>query len=223
MGPLYYSREAIKMRIIQPSAELKFPHPHTTIGTDMVSLVEESARLCYKSQGHSNENIDAQFIRDKIDKGHLSVIEHSLVTVKIICDRGVSDETVRHRLASYSQESTRSCNYSKDKFGNEITVIAPCFWNKDSAPYGEWEIACRHAEKAYFNLLENNATAQEARSVLPNSLKTEIMVSMNFREWRHFFELRLSAAAHPQMRQVAGLILKEIKLAIPVIFDDFGL
>lgn len=122
------------------------------------------------------------------------------------------------------QESTRYCNYANDKFGREITVIKPNFWDDDSDAsnenYLKWESAMKDAEAWYLELLDNGATPQEARSVLPNSLKTEIVMTANLREWRHFLKLRTSPAAHPQMRQIALMLLKQLKEMIPVLFDD---
>ena len=133
---------------------------------------------------------------------------HGWKSIKFICDRGVSHEIVRHRDASFAQESTRYCNYSKDKFGNEITVIKPSFYEYvdnvfDKTSYDYWIEAMEEAEKQYFNLLKLGSTPQEARSVLPNSLKTEIIMTARFKEWAHFFELRCDKAAHPQMRELA--------------------
>lgn len=133
-------------------------------------------------------------------------------------------ESVRHRMASYCQESTRYCNYGKGKFGEEITVIKPCFWDENTL--GEkvkmdcWKIAMRDAEDAYFALLDEGCSPQEARSVLPNSLKTEVVMTANIREWRHFLKLRCSPAAHPQMREVALILLDKVHWLIPVCFDD---
>lgn len=158
-----------------------------------------------------------------IKRGHEAVLEHYSFTVKFICDRGVSHEIVRHRLASYCQESTRYCNYSKDGFGNEITVIEPCFFNllsEENRDYYLWKEACEQAESHYFYLLNIGKSPQEARSVLPNSLKTEVVMTTNLREWRHFFKLRCSSAAHPQMREVACMLLDKCKEKIPIIFDD---
>jgi len=157
-----------------------------------------------------------------LDLGHESVIEHEKVTVRVICDRGISHEIVRHRIASYTQESTRFCNYSKGRFGNEITVIKPCFWDDGSKEYKIWRDAMENAERAYMELIKLGAKPEEARSVLPNSLKTEIVITMNLREWRHFFKLRTSKRAHPQMREVATSLLQAFKERIPVIFDDIG-
>ena len=140
--------------------------------------------------------------------------------MKFTCDRGVSHEIVRHRLASYCQESTRYCNYGKGQFGKEITVIAPCFLNPNTDGWALWKEGCEAAETAYFNLLSYGCSPQEARSVLPNSLKTEVVMTANIREWRHFLKLRCSPAAHPQMREVALMLLNEVHIKIPVLFDD---
>ncbi len=136
--------------------------------------------------------------------------EHGWKSIKFICDRGVSHEIVRHRDASFAQESTRYCNYSKDKFGNEITVIDPLMFSPDNEEGSVerqkwlfWKEGIEASERAYFYLLDMGATAQEARSVLPNSLKTEIIMTARNYEWGHFFGLRCDKAAHPQMRELA--------------------
>jgi thymidylate synthase (FAD) len=154
-----------------------------------------------------------------VPSGHLSVIEHQSVTVRIICDRGVTHEIVRHRLASYTQESTRYCNYTKGKFDAEITVIRPCFWDAGDERYQVWRQCMEQTEAAYNRLVALGATPQEARSVLPNSLKTEIVMTMNLREWHHFFAMRVVPAAHPQMREIVIPLLQEFKNRIPIIFD----
>ena len=129
---------------------------------------------------------------------------HEDVSVKFICDRGVTHEIVRHRPASFCQESTRYCNYSNGKFGGEITVIKPCFFKENSTRYLNWFVACESAETAYNAILEDGGTPQEARDVLPNSLKTELIMTAPLMEWCHFFNLRMSPAAHPQMQEVAS-------------------
>ena len=161
-----------------------------------------------------------QFIANIIKRGHESVLEHEKITVSIVCDRGVTHELVRHRIASYSQESTRYCNYFKEQFGRELTFIKPCFWSEDSARFALWKDQMQQIEHTYNRLIEDGASPQEARSVLPNSLKTELVVTMNIREWRHFFKLRAAAAAHPQMREIAGMLLDGFREKIPVLFDD---
>lgn len=182
--------------------------------------IEKAGRVCYKSEDKITEDSAESFIRGILKRGHESVIEHVSLTMRVICDRGVSHEIVRHRIASYSQESTRYCNYSSDKFSKEITFIKPCFWEQNSEEYKMWEETMRAIENSYNSLIESGSSPQEARAVLPNSLKTEIIITMNLREWRHFLKLRTSRAAHPQMREIAIMIYKHLRENIPVIFDD---
>lgn len=193
-------------------------------GEEMLKHLEKAGRTCYKSEDRINADSARAFAQMIIKSGHVSVIEHCSVTVRVICDRGTSHEIVRHRIASYSQESTRYCNYSKDRFSNEITFIKPCFWDTQTDEgrrgYETWKDAMRNAERAYFKLIDNGAAPEQARSVLPNSLKTEIVMTLNLRSWRNFFKLRTSRHAHPQIRQIAVPLLEEFKRRIPVIFDD---
>lgn len=207
------------MKIVKPSATILDAYDRVSI-INALKKIEECGRVCYKSEDKITDESNLAFAAMIKDRHHDSVVEHVSVSVKFICDRGISHEIVRHRIASFSQESTRYCNYGKDKFGNEISVIEPIFASKDSELYNEWYRAATQAEKSYFALLDGGATPQEARSVLPNSLKTEIVMTANLREWRHFFELRTAKAAHPQMRQLAVPLLKEFKELIPIVFDD---
>lgn len=147
-------------------------------------------------------------------------LTHQDITVKFVVDRGVSHEIVRHRPASYCQESTRYCNYSKEDFGREITFIIPHYLDYGSEAWCVWKLAMKHAEDSYFKLLDIGLLPQEARAVLPNSLKTELVMTANFSEWKKFFELRTADAAHPQMREVSRPLLDEFKALIPVVFDD---
>lgn len=188
--------------------------------SEILKFIEQIGRTAYKSEDKITPDSARSFVALIVRNGHLAVIEHFSVTVRVICDRGVTHEIVRHRLASYCQESTRYCNYTQGKFGNEITVIKPVFWDIGSEQYKVWSEAMKNAELAYCKLIELGATPQEARSVLPNSLKTEIVMTMNLREWRHFFELRTASNAHPQMQEIARPLLDELKKRIPVIFDD---
>ena len=203
------------MKVIAPSFEIM-----PVNGEEILKSIERAGRTCYKSEDKITADSARKFVAGIVKSGHESVIEHEKITVRIICDRGVTHEIVRHRIASYSQESTRYCNYSTDKFGNELTFIQPFYWNEKKDKMGLWLRSMLFAEKMYMELIELGATPQEARAVLPNSLKTEIVVTMNLREWRHFFKVRCSAAAHPQMREVAIPILKKFKEIIPVVFDD---
>lgn len=189
-------------------------------GHAILEHLERCGRVCYKSEGKIEPGSAATFLAGIIKRGHEAVLEHYSFTVKFICDRGVSHEIVRHRLASYCQESTRYCNYSKEGFGKEITVIEPCYLVPHSNEWLHWAYSCELAERGYFDLLAQGRSPQEARAVLPNSLKTEVVMTANIREWRHFLELRTSKAAHPQMREVALILLKELQDKVPVLFDD---
>ena len=205
------------MKVIKPYFEIL----SEVEGNKILKNIEKCGRTCYKSENLITDSSAAVFVENILKRGHESVIEHEKVTVRIVCDRGVSHEIVRHRIASYSQESTRYCNYQKDKFGNVLTFIKPVFWEENSLEYNIWYNTTQKIEENYMQLINMGAKPQEARSILPNSLKTEIVVTMNLREWRHFFKLRTSEAAHPQMREIASMILKEFKSLIPIVFDDF--
>lgn len=211
------------MNIIEPSFEIL-----TKIsdgGIEELKYIEKIGRVCYKSEEKITEDGESakKFIKTLISNGHEAMIEHGSISVKFICDRGVSHELVRHRIASFAQESTRYCNYSKDKFGNELTFIIPWFFNRDcrdNEKFKAWNDAMAFSEEYYMKLLDLGATPQEARSVLPNSLKTEITITANYREWRNIFKLRTALDAHPQMREIMRPLLDELKTKLPIIFDD---
>lgn len=204
---------------------MRIVHPQVTFinapnRKDLYEQIELAGRTCYKSESKMHSGSAEQFIKNILSRGHEAVIEHGAITVRFICDRGVSHEIVRHRIASYCQESTRYCNYSHERFGEEITVVAPTNIREGSDAYKFWESAMQQAENSYFKLLACGCTPQEARAVLPNSLKTEIVVTMNPREWRHFFKLRCSEAAHPDMRKLALKALDMFAENWPVLFED---
>lgn len=220
------------MRLIKPSYSIE---PFNAKA--MMRKIEKAGRTCYKSEDKITNESAPKFIRMIIDRGHESVLEHSIITVKFICDRGVSHELVRHRIASFSQESTRYCNYSKDKYDNQLTFVIPV-WTTDfkegsvtiarhrtynTLQDGQtiWYASMWNAENTYLHLLEKYGwQPQQARSVLPNSLKTEIVVTANLREWREIFRQRTSKAAHPQMRELMCPLLDTLKKRLPVIFND---
>jgi thymidylate synthase (FAD) len=225
------------MKLIKPSFEILTPID----GQEILKTIEKVARTCYKSEDKIDEQSAEKMVKSLISRGHEAMIEFFDITVKFTCDRGVSHEIVRHRLASYAQESTRYCNYSKDKFDGQITYIIPswmddylptdnaycgnddAWWNtfKDiNDPKLLWLNSMQVAENNYIQLLKLGWQPQQARAVLPNSLKTEINVKMNLREWRHFFRLRCAPAAHPQMRELAIPLLENLKMSVPIIFDD---
>jgi len=204
------------LKVISASFEI----PEQLKPETILKNIEAYGRVCYKSESAICAESSNLFIRRLIKSGHESVIEHEKITIKIICDRGVSHEIVRHRIASYSQESTRYCNYREDRFGKELTFIRPCFWNEDSEAFSIWLNQMKMIEKDYMRLISLGSSPEEARSILPNSLKTEIVVTMNLREWRHFFKLRTSKRAHPQMREIAIPLFKKMMEILPAIFDD---
>ena len=206
------------MNIVSPSYEILY----CPSNEDIVKAIEIAGRTCYKSEDNITPDSAERFVRMILKRGHESVIEHVYMTAKFVCDRGVTHELVRHRLCAFSQESTRYCNYGKGKFGNECTFIKPPFWEESDKTYDLWWNAMADAEKYYMMLLACGAKPQEARDVLPNSLKTEIVVTANVREWRHIFRLRTGQAAHPQMRELMVPLLKEMRQKAPCLFEDVG-
>ena len=204
------------MKIINASYSIETPID----GAEILKRIEKAGRTCYKSEDRITEESAKSFVQKLIERGHESVLEHESITVRFICDRGVSHEIVRHRIASFSQESTRYCNYSNDRFGYEITFIKPYFLKEGTAAYALWSTAMHLANIMYSDMLAEGCTPQEARSVLPNSTKTEVVMTANLREWRHFLKLRTAKAAHPQMRELTVPLLKELQERIPVVFDD---
>jgi thymidylate synthase (FAD) len=219
------------MRVIKPSIKVE------NTNLEILQHIERAGRTCYKSEEQITANSAVKFIKKIIERGHESVLEHVSISVRVICDRGVSHEIVRHRIASYSQESTRYCNYA----GQEMEFIQPCWFEGDYVGYSDiqlknmlynrpkedpkddeyfWLSHMHDSERHYEYLIISGWSPQQARSVLPNSLKTEIVMTMNIREWRHFFKLRCSKAAHPQMQEVANMIKADMQAMVPVIFDD---
>lgn len=218
------------MKLIKPYTEIL-----TTInGSQILKDIERVARTCYKSEDKISEDDSSarEIVSKLLKRGHEAMIEFGDITVKFVCDRGVSHEIVRHRVASYAQESTRYCNYGKD---NEVTFIEPCWMNLEriqtdthgevinvdiTSAEGVFIKSILKSQDAYLELLKMGWSPQQARSVLPNSLKTELNVKMNIREWRHFFKMRCSNAAHPQMQELTRPLLKQFQELIPLLFDD---
>ena len=217
------------MLLVNPSAEI------LAVSLNALQLIEAAGRTCYKSEDKVTIDSAPKFAEMILKRGHESVVEHATATVRFVCDRGVTHEIVRHRLASYSQESTRYCDYNN---GHVAFIIPPWCVGvvpgiyqpnpseeyaviEDPSSHG-WFRAMQYAASSYLRLREQGWRPGQARSVLPNSLKTEIVMTANLREWRHFFKLRTSAAAHPQMREVATPLLEAMKTSVPVIFDDLS-
>lgn len=186
-------------------------------------VIEAAGRLCWKSEDRITEDSHIAFIRLLKGKNHESVLEHASAGFIIATDRGVTHEIVRHRLASYSQTSTRYCNYGSGKFGREITVVKPAELPSEGPACEAWVSACQESERCYLAMLDAGEKPQIARSVLPTCLLTEIAMTANLREWRHFLRLRLSPSAHPDMRVVAGLIRVELLKLASTVFEEFAL
>jgi len=202
------------MKIISPSFEIIAFTPN------LEEVIELAGRVCYKSEDKICQGSAHKFVSKIRSLNHESVLEHGSITVKFICDRGVSHELVRHRVASYSQESTRYCNYTDGKFDGELTVIKPCYWEESSVGYSTWNLAMEQAKSNYQFLIRSGATAQEARAVLPNSLKTEIVMTANPREWRHVISMRSAKAAHPQMQELMIPLKECFARHWPSLFGD---
>ena len=217
------------MKLIKPSTEILTP----INGEEILKFLEQIARTCYKSEDKITDKSAEELIKMLLKREHEAMLEFFDIVVKFTCDRGVSHEIVRHRLGSYAQESTRYCNYSKDKFDNQVTFILPSWinikdsenvhehWTKDTSQDEQiWYLHMVECELVYNKLIAAGWQAQQARAVLPNSLKTEINAKYNIREWRHFFKMRCSPAAHPQMRELTLPLLKEFHEKLPILFDD---
>lgn len=205
------------MRIVQASFEIE-----SDLSPKLLIDIERSGRTCYKSECREiNEATAKKFVAMIIRRGHESVLEHGHITVRFVINRGVSHETVRHRLASYSQESTRYCNYSGDKFGGELSLI-PDMNGLSPAQVQRRMDLYHHAEDVYMAEVTEGVKPQQARDNLFICTKTELVMTANPREWRHFFKLRTAEAAHPQMREVARPLLREFRARCPVLFDDVG-
>lgn len=177
--------------------------------------IESAARTCYQSESKRTEGGAIDFVRKLIERGHESMLEHAYLTWDIITDRATANEIVRHRLSSYAQESQRYCRYT-----DGVVFIAPNYATKCSYFWHTWQMSCETAEKAYLDLLRAGYAPQEARAVLPNSTKTEIVMTANMREWRHFLRLRTDKAAHPMMQELALKILEQLRAKAPVFVED---
>lgn len=206
------------MKIVKPSYELFFYVPDN--GMSAEQMIEKIARTCYKSEDRITDESAYGFVRMLRNMGHHAMLEFGYAVARITADRGLSHELVRHRLASYAQESTRYCNYSRGKFDSEIVVIEQPGLSEDTRVI--WESAMSKSEAYYMDLVNNGVPPQVARSVLPIGLKTEISVGANLREWRHIFTMRCAKAAHPIIRGVMLEILRDFHERIPAIYDDLA-
>ena len=203
-------------KIVKPS----FTVESNVDGRKILREIEKFARNCYKSEGKITEDSAEPFVRRILNirpVPHLGILEHHVISVRMVIDRGVSHEVVRHRIAAYLQESTRYCDYNR---AGEIQVIDISKHFTHSESFSVWWLAMCHAEIAYNKLRELGERPEIARSVLPNSLKTEIIVTMNLTSWRNFFKKRTDLKAHPQMREISVPLLAEFQRLVPVVFED---
>lgn len=229
------------MRIVEPKYEILTDISEG--GIKELQQIERVARVCYKSEDKITPDGESakKLVGFLVKQGHEAMLEHSQLSVLFTCDRGIANELVRHRIASFAQESTRYCNYSKEKFGGELSFILPFYipdepkenaikaassteelkkLETDYQIHNAWYWTCDDAEKSYKTLIANGMRPEQARCVLPLCLKTEIVVTANYREWRNIFKLRTPVAAHPQMRELMCPLLLEVQKKIPVVFDD---
>lgn len=215
------------MKIVKPKYQIVLPFPDwDTARVVLYQAIEKAGRTCYKSESRITPQSAEAFVRRMAISGHEAMLEHASLTIRFTVDRGISHELVRHRMASFAQESTRYCDYSSGRFGEELTFIRPCFLKEGTPEYELWSDTMRDAESTYMQMLKLGLTPQEARSVLPNSLKTEVVMTANMREWRHFFRLRAigtTGAPHPQMAEVTIPLFLELQEKLPALFDDIRL
>ena len=200
------------MKIVNQKVELLWITPQPE------KVIEQIGRTCYKSERFITDESAGKFCKNMVMAGHHAMIEHAVASFRFVVDRGVSHEIVRHRLASYAQESTRYVGYHRDVFGGEIKVIEPP--GLGDVDRVLWERACEEVEAAYMEMTRSGVKAEIARSVLPTCLATELCMTANFREWRHFIKLRGAKAAHPQIRVIAKLVLGVLKVKAPNVFGD---
>jgi len=205
-------------KIIDPSFEIL-----TKIdGQEVLKHIEKIARTCYRSEDKISKDDSSarQIISSLIKLGHEAMIEHYNVSVRFICDVGFYKDLTRHRIASFAIESTRYCNYSKGKFGEELSFIKPVHIVQDSPEYKVWISCMESIEEAYLEMAKLGCRPDQMRMLLPHSTKAEVNITANLREWRHIFKLRASKYAHPTIVELMIPLLKEFQKQIPVIFDD---
>ena len=207
------------MKIVEQSVEI-LPVGGILDGVSVIEHLERIGRTCYKSADKITEGSAEKFVRGIIKSGHESVIEHVSTSAKFITSRDVTHQIVRHRLAAQSQESQRYCNYSLEKFGEEVVFVKPVYLNAGTHPYYIWVRSCDQAQSAYFDLIQSGCSAEEARAVLPNCCKTELVMTADLREWRHFFKVRCDKHAQQPIRELALVLLDKMNTAIPVVFED---
>lgn len=202
------------MKIVKPWVEVQ-----EIDGIKIMKNLEKAAKQCYRTQGNIKEDSYDHFLRNCINRGHESVLEHEKITIRMYCDIGAYKDLTRHRHASFSIESTRYCNYSKDKFGNEISFMEPCNMD-DEELYENWKECMENIEKTYNKMAEKGALPDQLRMLLPHSTAAEVVMTANIREWRHIFSLRADKHTHPTVQQLMIPLLLYFKEQMPALFDE---
>lgn len=202
------------MQIVDPYIQVE-----KVDGKKIMKNIERACRTCYRSEGKITEESYKTLLKNCITRGHESVLEHEKITVRMYCDLGVYKDLTRHRIASFSIESTRYCNYGKDKFDNELKVIKPCNIEEGTKLYENWKNACEEIEKNYMEMSKEGALPDQLRMILPHSIGAEVAMTANIREWKHILLLRTSKHTHPSIRQVLIPLLLHFKEIMPEIFE----
>lgn len=201
------------MKIIEPLIEVE-----NFDGIKIMKNIERACRTCYRSEGLITEDSYKKLLKNCINRGHESVLEHEKITIRMICDIGVYKDLTRHRFGSFSIESTRYCNYSKDKFDNEIKFIKPIYFD-DGDKSQWWVAAMTEIEKIYNEMAAIGCTPDEMRMILPHSTAAEVTMTANIREWRHILDLRTKQMTHPAIRQLLIPLLLYFKQEMPELFE----
>jgi len=203
------------MKIIEPKIEIENANYN-----QIMKNLERACRTCYRSEDKITEKSYKTLLKNCINRGHESILEHEKITIRMTCDIGVYKDLTRHRHASFSIESTRYCNYGKDKFDNQIKFIKPVNIEKGTEIYAEWEKSLEEIEKHYIKMVELGATPDQMRMILPHSTAALVTMTANIREWKHIFSLRCTKHAHPAVEQVMIPLLLHFKKNMPEIFEN---
>lgn len=203
------------MKIIEPKIWVEEFDP-----IKIMRNLERACRTCYRSEGLITEDSYKKLLKNCINRGHESILEHEKITVRMVCDIGVYKDLTRHRFGSFSIESTRYCNYGKDKFDNEIKFIKPCNIEEGTEEYSEWHWCLSQIEESYMKMTELKCTPDQMRMILPHSTAAEVTMTANIREWRHILDLRTKKMTHPAIRQILIPLLLKFKYTMPELFDE---
>ena len=203
------------MKLVNPSIEVENYN-----GVRIMKNIERACRTCYRSEGNITDDSYKKLLNNCINRGHESVLEHEKITVRMICDIGVYKDLTRHRFANFSIESTRYCNYGKDKFDNEIKIIKPCHIEEGTEMYADWYSAMQHMEHFYMRMVDNGAKPDQLRMLQPHSTATQVTMTANIREWRHILDIRTKNMTHPSIQQLLIPLLLKFKEDMPELFAN---